>query len=279
MVTKSDYGKEEVEISLSVLVELMTVLGNYRDNIVLIGGWVPYFILDSYENVHVGSIDIDLALNFKEITDESYKTILDLLNQRGYRQGSQPNIFLREIQIENRNSFVVQVDLLSGEYGGTTKSHRMQKIQDIKVRKARGCDLAFEYNILLSVNSVMPDGAKNSVDIKVASVIPFLVMKGMAIWERKKEKDAYDIYYTVSNYPGGVNNLIDVFKPVADNKLVQEGLGKIYSKFNSIDSIGPTWLIQFLNIEDREEIDRLKRDSFERITTFMQKLGIKEFSK
>lgn len=279
MVTKSNYGKEEVEISLSVLVELMTVLGNYRDNIVLIGGWVPYFLLDSNEIPHVGSIDIDLALNFKEITDESYKTILDLLNQRGYKQGSQPNIFLREIQIENGNSFIVQVDLLSGEYGGTTKSHRMQKIQDIKARKARGCDLAFEYNVLLSVNSVMPDGAKNSVDIKVASVIPFLVMKGMAIWERKKEKDAYDIYYTVSNYPGGINNLIDVFKPVADNKLIQEGLGKIYSKFNSIDSIGPTWLVQFLNIEDHEEMDRLKRDSFERITTFIQKLGIKEFFK
>ena len=279
MVTKSNYGKEEVEISLSVLVELMTILGNYRDNIVLIGGWVPYFLLDSNEMSHVGSIDIDLALNFKEITDESYKTILDLLDQRGYRQGSQPNIFLREIQIKNGNSFIVQVDLLSGEYGGTTKSHRMQRIQDIKARKARGCDLAFEYNILLSVNSIMPDGAKNSVDIKVASVIPFLVMKGMAIWERKKEKDAYDIYYTISNYPGGINNLIDVFKPVADNKLVQEGLGKIYSKFNNIDSIGPTWLVQFLNIEDREEIDRVKRDVFERITTFIQKLGIKEFSK
>ncbi|MGM0365065.1 MAG: hypothetical protein ACQEP5_00860 [Actinomycetota bacterium] len=277
MVTTSNYGKEEVKISLSVLVELMTVLGNYRNNIVLIGGWVPYFILDSNDMPHVGSIDIDLALNFKEITDESYKTILDLLNQRGYRQGSQPNIFLREIQIKNGNSFVVQVDLLSGEYGGTTKSHRMQRVQNIKARKVRGCDLAFEYNILLSVHSVMPDGAKNSVDIKIASVIPFLVMKGMAIWERKKEKDAYDIYYTVSNYPGGINNLIDVFKPVVDNKLVQEGLGKIYSKFSSIDSIGPTWLIQFLNIEDREEVDRLKRDSFERIIAIMQKLGIKEF--
>ena len=184
MVTKSNYGKEEVEISLSVLVELMTILGNYRDNIVLIGGWVPYFLLDSNEMSHVGSIDIDLALNFKEITDESYKTILDLLDQRGYRQGSQPNIFLREIQIKNGNSFIVQVDLLSGEYGGTTKSHRMQRIQDIKARKARGCDLAFEYNILLSVNSIMPDGAKNSVDIKVASVIPFLVMKGMVFFAK-----------------------------------------------------------------------------------------------
>ena len=54
----------------------MTILDNYRNNIVLIGGWVPYFLLDSNEMPHVGSIDIDLVLNFKEITDESYKTSL-----------------------------------------------------------------------------------------------------------------------------------------------------------------------------------------------------------
>lgn len=277
MVTKSNYVKKEVEISLSVLVELMTILGTYRDGIVLIGGWVPYFILDSSENAHIGSIDIDLALNFKEITNESYKTILDLLNQSGYVQGSQPNIFLREIKFENGNSFIVQIDLLSGEYEGTTKSHRMQRIQDVKARKARGCDLAFEYNVAISVNGVMPDGANNSIEIKVASVIPFLVMKGMAIWDRKKEKDAYDIYYTILNYQGGIENLIDVFKPVSDNKLVQEGLGKIFSKFNSVDSIGPTWLTKFLNIEDQDEIDRLKRDAFERVNTFIHELGIKEF--
>lgn len=87
MVTKSNYGKKEVEACLSVLVEIMTVLGSYRDNLVLIGGWVPYFLLNNKGKDHVGSIDIDLALDFKKISDESYKTILKLLNQRGYMQG------------------------------------------------------------------------------------------------------------------------------------------------------------------------------------------------
>ena len=41
MVTKHDYGKIEVEACLSVLVELLTVLGEYRDHIVLTGGWIP----------------------------------------------------------------------------------------------------------------------------------------------------------------------------------------------------------------------------------------------
>jgi hypothetical protein len=44
MVTRSDYPKDEVEACLSVLVEFMTLLGDFKDSIVLVGGWVPYFL-------------------------------------------------------------------------------------------------------------------------------------------------------------------------------------------------------------------------------------------
>lgn len=65
MVTKSNYDKKEVNICLSVIVEIMTILGSYRDNIVLIGGWVPYFILDKKGKDHIGNIDIDLGVEAK----------------------------------------------------------------------------------------------------------------------------------------------------------------------------------------------------------------------
>ena len=277
MVTKSNYEKKEVDICLSVIVEIMTVLGRHKNNIILIGGWVPYFILDKKGKDHVGSIDIDLALDFKNISDESYRSILELLKKRGYMQGSQPFIFNRNIKTEDGLVYSIEIDLLSGEYGGTSKSHRTQKVQEINARKARGCDLAFEHNITLPVKSIMPDGAENEVVIKVASIIPFLVMKGMAIWERMKEKDAYDIYFTILNYPGGVDAIAEVFKPLVNNKLVKEGLGKILAKFNNINSVGPTWLISFLSIENDSEKERIKRDCFERVTTLMKILGIEEY--
>jgi hypothetical protein len=277
LVTKLNYDKKEVNICLSVIVEIMTILGSYRDNIVLIGGWVPYFILDKKGKDHIGSIDIDLALDFKKISDESYRSILELLKKRGYTQGSQPFIFNRNIKTEDGLTYSIEVDLLSGEYGGASKSHRTQRIQDINARKARGCDLAFEHNITLSVKSIMPDGAENEVNIKVASIVPFIVMKGMALWQRMKEKDAYDIYFTILHYPGGINAIVEVFKSVNNNKLVKEGLGKILAKFNSINSVGPTWLVKFLGIEDESERERVKRDCFERVTALIKKLGIKEY--
>ena len=278
MVTKSNYEKKEVDICLSVIVEIMTILGSYKNNIILIGGWVPYFILDKKGKDHIGSIDIDLALDFKNISEKSYRSILELLKKRGYIQGSQPFIFNRNINTKDGLAYSIEIDLLAGEYGGTSKSHRTQRLQEINARKARGCDLAFEHNVSIAVKSIMPDGAENAVIIKVASVVPFLVMKGMALWERVKEKDAYDIYFTIFNYPGGIHAIAEIFRPVSNNKLVKEGLGKILAKFNNINSTGPTWLINFLGIENESEKERIRRDCFERVTTLIKKIGIKEYT-
>ena len=277
MVTKLNYEKKEVNICLSVIVEIMTILGEYRDSIVLVGGWVPYFLIEDKKEAHIGSIDIDLALDFNVISDSAYRTILKLLEKRGYEKGNQPFIFSRSIKYKDGNTYTIEIDFLSGEYGGTGKSHRTQKIQDINARKARGCDLVFQDNLTVSIKNPMPDGSLNQISIKLANAIPFLVMKGMALWDRYNEKDAYDIYFIIKNYPGGLEELAKTFKYVKSNKLVQEGLGKILAKFDSIDAVGPIWLVKFLDIEDDEEIDRIKRDVYERVNILMEKLGIKKF--
>ncbi len=277
MVTKLDYIKKEVDICLTVMVEIMTILGEYRDSIVLVGGWVPYFLIKNKKEEHIGSIDIDLALDFNTISKSAYKTILKLLEKRGYKKGNQPFIFKRTIKYEDGNLYTIEIDFLSGEYGGTGKSHRTQKIQNIHARKARGCDLVFQDNTSISIKSPMPDGSANSINIKLANVVPFLVMKGMALWDRFKEKDAYDIYFVVKNYPGGLEKLINTFKEISINKLIYEGLGKIYTKFDSTYAIGPTWLVKFLDIIDEEETDRIKRDAHERISTLMKKIGVEKF--
>ena len=60
MATKSEYGQREVEAAKSVLIELMQILGEYREQMVLIGGWVPFFL---FGPGHVGSTDVDIALD------------------------------------------------------------------------------------------------------------------------------------------------------------------------------------------------------------------------
>jgi hypothetical protein len=125
----------------------------------------------------------------------------------------------------------------------------------------------------------MPDGAENEVIIKVADAIPFLVMKGMAIWERYSEKDAYDIYFLIRNYQGGTNELVKHFQAHLSYSLIQKGLGKICAKFSTIDSPGPVWAANFLEVDDEEEKERVKRDVFERVNAFLKALSIKPFKK
>ena len=97
------------------------------------------------------------------------------------------------------------------------------------------------------------------------------------MWDRYKEKDAYDIYFTILHYQGSINELVKIFQPFISNKLVQEGLGKIKAKFKDIDTPGPVWLINFEDIDDEEEKERISRDAYEKVNAFLEPLGIEEF--
>jgi hypothetical protein len=37
------------------------------------------------------------------------------------------------------------------------------------------------------------------VRVQIASVVPFIAMKGIAMEDRRKAKDAYDIYFVLQN--------------------------------------------------------------------------------
>lgn len=279
MVKMSNYGQPEVQACFSVIVEIITILGEHRDNIVLIGGNVPPLLIPSAKEKHPGSLDVDLALDFQNISSAAYKTIVKTLESRDYYQtGEQPFIFYRDVEIEPGKKAKVQIDLLAGEYGGTGKKHRHQKIQDAQARKARGCDLVFDAPLSVKLRGTLPNGATNEVTIKIPSAGPFLVTKGMALWDRLKEKDAFDIFFCCRYYPGGVDALAEIIKPVIGNKLAQEGLGKIKARFNEINAIGPVGVAIFMEIEDLDERARIQREAFEFVNKLMELLKIELFS-
>ena len=280
MVKRSDFPEAEVQACFSVLLEIMTVLGQFRENVVIVGGNVPPLLIPSAKEKHSGTLDIDLALDFQHIRDDTYETIVQVLTDRAYyqKQGDQPFRFYRDIEGASGRRIIVEINLLAGEYGGTGKGRRHQAVQDARARKTRGCDLVFENAVKIALVGRLPGGAENKVAVKVAAIGPFLVMKGMALWERMKEKDAYDIYYCCKNYPGGFRSLVEAIKPIVKNKLAKEGLGKIKAKFATVDGTGPTWAADFLEISDLEERTRVQREAFEFINALMEELKIGPFS-
>lgn len=275
MVTRPDYEADAVAAARSVLLELTRLLGEYHDNTVLVGGWVPELLFPSAEPKHVGSLDVDLALDHRKLTDAGYATIRELLLGCGYEQDPQrqPFIFQRRVPAGGRD-IVVEVDLLAGEYGGTGRSHRTQNVQGVRPRKARGCDLALDMAVEVQLTGTLPSGAEDTATIRVASLVPFFVMKGMALDGRLKEKDPYDLYFCVKQYPGSIDGLASEFRPHITHGLVQEGLRKIAGKFESTRAYGPTAVADFLEITDEEERELIRRDAYEQINALLHDLKI-----
>jgi hypothetical protein len=249
-----------------VLLELHRVLGEYRDRIAVVGGWVPELLL---RGEHVGSMDVDLALDHLNLTEVGYRAIRDLLVSAGYREGSQPFVFFRDVPAGER-TLIVQVDLLAGEYEGSGKGHRTQKVQDVRARKARGCDLAFAMLETVTVEGALPGGGRDSAIVRVASVVSFLVMKGMAMYDRAKEKDAWDIDYCLRSFPGGLDAAVRAITPHMGHGLVREGLGKIAAKFASPEHVGPRHVADFDELTDPDERAIVQRDAHERVAYLLK---------
>ncbi|MBA4383587.1 MAG: hypothetical protein C0410_02515 [Anaerolinea sp.] len=273
MVNAKDYDALKVDAARSVLLELSHLLGAYRSGIVIVGGWVPGLLFPGMAEQHIGSTDVDLALDRKILQEVGYRSILELLLARGYRQGNQPFIFYRALKIEGLE-FEVEVDFITSEYGGTGKKQRTQTVQDMHPRKARGCDLAFEMPMEILIKGVLPDGGLDQTPIRVVSIVPFIIMKAFALGDRLKEKDAYDIYYCLKNYPGGLDELIIKFHPYIHNTLVKEGLNILLNKFSSPEHMGPKFVVDFLDITDPEDRAALQRDAFERVAYVLQGSGL-----
>jgi len=272
-ISKEQYDPRLIKAANSVLLEIAHLLQIYSDGFVVIGGSVPGLILRNPPEPHIGSIDVDIALDQDKIPETDYRTIKSLLVERGYSSEEQPFTFSRDIVIDG-NPIKVKVDFLAGEYGGTGEKHRTQRVQDLKPRKARACDLAFIQTIPVQITGELPNGAKDQVIIQVASIVPFLMMKAQALNGRMKEKDAYDIYYCMRYYPGGHRALVSAFKAFPPNKLVYEGLRILKEKFASPEHVGPVFITDFLAESDPENQNRIQRDAFERVTALLESLGI-----
>lgn len=104
-----------------------------------------------------------------------------------------------------------------------------------------------------TISGSLPGGGIDEVTCQIAGIVPFLVMKSMALADRIKEKDAYDVEYVLRFYPGGVTAVAEAFLPLKDHGLVKEALQKLGAKFGSPDHVGPRWIVDFLGIIDREE--------------------------
>jgi hypothetical protein len=255
---------DQVQASKAVLIEVMSVLGLYRDHLILVGGWVPELLLPN--RGHMGSLDVDLAVDVRGIYKYQYDTILQRLLEAGYKQES--NCFRRQVQGAKE---LVKLDLITGEYVDDASGIRA-RLQEISLGKLRGTDLAFDVYDEISLTGEMPDGGQNTVRLRIVRIEAFVILKAIAMADRVKPKDAYDIYFCLKNFPAGIAELAKLYRPILQNGLVQEGLAVLQEKFRSIDAVGPIWVAQVIAEENLGEPELAQREAFELMQVFVASL-------
>lgn len=228
----------DVSACKSVLLEVLTALGKDLDKLVVVGGWVPDLVFPN--RGHIGSLDVDLALDPQKLEPLVYESIRRTLTGCGYQQDpAMSNRFFRRF-----DNVEVRVDLLTGESFDSANSSTHMQIQDLAVWKARGIDLAFSFQQQISVEGTLPKGGHNRVLATLPTIAAYLCIKAITLSERMKEKDAYDIYFCIDNYPGGYKALAAEYGGILDNNLISEGIAILREKFARLDDIGPVWAAQ-----------------------------------
>lgn len=265
-----DYSEGQKAAAHRVLVELVNLFYEYRDDIRIVGGWVPDLMFPG--EGHVGSVDVDLLINHIKLKDSGYLTMAKILLQNGYKEHPEKYFsFAKQVRIDGI-TYDVDVDILAGMYGGTQKKKRSQHVQGIKALKATGGDFAFKFDPqTVRIEAERIDGALDVARINVIAVVPYFVMKASAMG-RGKAKDAYDLYFLIKHYQTGVDGLAKLFEDYKDSKIILQMKEKLAEKFASPNHAGPADVAAFLDLEDEEEIAFIKRDAFEQMQALIKSI-------
>jgi hypothetical protein len=267
------YDKELTETSKGALIELMLALGSYKNDLVLVGGWPPYFLTCKHFD-HCGSIDLDFVL--KPTILSKYQSIKEIITGLGYKETQ--NIFRFERTITSNNAkraFPIHLDFLTEPIAEQyIKDDQLIEVQkDLKACLIDGSSIVFSFNYKEPIKAVIPGNGEAQCDVPIANIVGSLTMKGQAILGRYKDKDYYDVYALTGFHNGDPKKAAETFSSClkqvgvdVKQPLVSSSLGVIKRSFEKVSSVGPSMVFHFIG--DNNAIT----DSYERVNAFIEAL-------
>jgi hypothetical protein len=277
----ADYDDRTTLAVKAVLVEMGQILGSFKGKFAIVGGAVPWLLLGSNEDMpHVGTLDIDLGLDAEALGEGEYATLVDALFRHGYAQRKELRRFqlVRQVPAQDDGAPIdIIVDFLMPRDAEIVKNVP-PLISEFAVQRADGTDLAVRFYQMVAIAGPMPDGGTNRVEVAVCSIPALLAMKGHAIEGRYKQKDAYDIYFCIRNYPEGPEALAEACRPLLSHASGAAGYGFIAKKFDAVEGFGPTCVRRF--VEDTQALggrspEQWQQDAFGQVDAWLRALGLR----
>jgi len=258
----SEYRKEHAELVRQTCLYVATKLGDLRDELVVVGGLVPSLLIPEEsvtrgEDIHVGTMDLDLGLSLALVDAQRYEELTARLRRAGFEPdvNESGNLTFQRWKIEPSGHPKVTVDFVIPPSLDEDKGGKIRHIEkDFAAVITPGLHLAFQDRRRISLVGRTILGEKASREIWVCGPGAFVVLKALAFGTRGENKDAYDLYYVIRNYGSGVDDLLEHLNPILREQETQEALQILSRDFYEPDRVGPRWVAEFMYRSPNDEL-------------------------
>ena len=215
-----DYNRSFTQRVESALLDVWALLGEYRDDLVLVGGLAPRYItapqntLDYSLTRHCGTMDIDFGVSVAVSNRARYKEIIDILKGAGFENAVNDRGNLKHHSfVKKSGEKEIVIDFLTTQYDGPDDSRMHMITDDISAIQTQGLGLGFINPLKCAVRREASNGAVSEEIINVCRPVAYIVLKALAFDKRRKDKDVYDLIFVLENYKSGVDSVIAEILP------------------------------------------------------------------
>lgn len=283
-----DYDATTSRLCERAALTLLKCAGPWWERIFLAGGLVPRYLIAELPELarpHVGTMDVDLVVGVAVVDKgpEPYSTLVKNMRNAGFEvfrdEEGQQQSFRWCVVIDGRTVLIEFMTEQGGE-PGTIARPRQSTGAKLGAFEARGASLVAEDFVEREIRGQLQDGSESFGTIRVANLVPFLTLKSLALHERgaSKHKDAYDIVFTLGNWPGGPAGAAAeaARSPVIDREVVRDAFEKLDAHFAHVGMDAPGHYGRFLfdeAVDDDEEKERLRLEALAVVRGFLDALS------
>jgi hypothetical protein len=199
---------------------------------------------------HVGTTDVDLIIGLAlgDEAPETYRTLQNNLEKARFQQGEPSFRWSRDVDgAKVLVEFLCETDAVEpGRIFKPRGEHAGSRVGAFNVRGAQLVPLDFVERDIEGER--LDDGGRSRVAVRVASLLPYAVLKILAFQDRHENKDAYDLVFTLLHYGAGPRDagVAASASPVVEHPQVREALALMEERFSDIAQDGPRSYATFL---------------------------------